>query len=177
MNQDWHLANSSWTVPLAEMRDNRIVRTTPVEPGKLTSLLVWTQQKLWAVARSGVDVGRLVQITDRSKREGALICGKRKGSSFIRRDGVRCHFKIVVREVEGGLEPISYALQLDAPDDHRISPRFLRWEYSGKRQPNVDAVKEPLAHVHPGHDDVRLPSPVLGPKELITVFLGLELWT
>jgi hypothetical protein len=95
---------------------------------------------------------------------------------FVRKDGVACNFKIVVRETKESLELLSYVLHLEAPQNHAAGPQFLRWEYSPERKTNVDAIKEPLAHIHPGHDHVRVPSAVLSPKELIAVFLTLEIW-
>lgn len=176
MNRDWRATNSSWAVPLAEERDERIASDIPFESGRLIKLEVWAKNQLLAVAATGVDVRRLVRTSGRRGQERTLICGKRKEDRFIRKDGVCCNFKIVVREVDAGLELVSYVLHLDAPEDHDAPPRFLRWEYTARRKKNVDAIREPLAHLHPGHDDVRLPTPVHGPKELIAMFLGLELW-
>lgn len=176
MNANWRTRNT-WAIALAERRDDRIVSALPVEPIEMTQLLVWTKIQLRAVAASGVDADKLVQITGDHQRERALVCGDRKGLEFIRQDGIACNFKIVVREVGSSLELLSYVLHLNAPKDHQTGPLFLRWEYAPERKKNVDAVKEPLAHLHPGHDHVRVPSPVLSPKELISVFLSVELWS
>ena len=175
MNLHWR-AKNGWAVELAELRDTRIVSILPTEPRTMTSLLVWTKTQLRSVAAPGVDADKLVQMTGGAQQERALVCGERSGATFVRQDGVACNFRIVVRELKGKLELLSYVLHLDAPKDHAVGPRFLRWEYSPERKTNVDAVKEPLAHLHPGHDHVRVPSAVLSPRELITVFLTLEIW-
>ena len=175
MNADWRTENP-WAIDLAERRDERIVAAPPSERGSMTSLLIWTQTHLRSVAAAGVDAYGLVQMAGRPHAERILVCGEREGASFVRRDGVRCHFVIVVRERDDALDLISYVLHVDAPEGEGPCPRFLRWEYSPERKDGVDAVKEPLAHFHPGHDHIRIPSPVLSPKELIAVFLCLERW-
>lgn len=175
MNTEWRTKNG-WAVDLAEERDRRIVSGPPAEPITMTSLLVWTKNKLRDVAAPGVDADKLVQMTGGPQEERALVCGDRTGAAFVRRDGVACNFKIVVRALEKKLELLSYVLHLNSPPGHAVGPRFLRWEYSSARKTNVDALKEPLAHLHPGHDCVRLPSAVLSPRELITVFLAIEIW-
>lgn len=174
MNLDWRTKNR-WAVELAELRDTRIVSVLPTEAHTMSSLLVWTKTQLRAVAKPGVDVEKLVQMTGGPQQERALVCGTRSGAAFVRQDGVACNFKIVVRELNRKLELLSYVLHLDAPKGHAVGPQFLRWEYAPQRKTNVDAVKEPLAHLHPGHDQVRVPSAVLSPRELITVFLALEI--
>lgn len=176
MNDAWRTENV-WAVTDAERRDDRIVSALPGEKCKMTSLLVWAQTHLKAVAARGVDVESLVQMTGPAGGERILVCGERDGAFFERSDGVRCHFKIAVRESGGELALLSYVLHLDAPKGHTACPPFLRWEYSPTRKSGVDALKESLSHLHPGHDHVRVPSPVLSPKELITLFLGLELWS
>lgn len=175
MNSAWRTANA-WAVDVAERRDVRVTSNVPVEECNMASLKVWTQRYLRTVAARGVDVESLVQMSGPAGGERVLVCGDRDGPSFERCDGVRCHFKIVVRESRGQLETISYVMHVDAPTGRAASPSFLRWECAPTRKSGVDALKEPLSHLHPGHDHVRLPSPVLSPKELIVVFLGLELW-
>lgn len=175
MNDAWRRHNG-WAIELAEARDERLVTEPPPEKLSMTGLLVWTKKQLHDVAARDVNVHSLVQISARTQRERALTCGRRDGPFFVRSDGVRCHFIIDVREVGKELRLLSYVMHLDAPEGHPAAPSFLRWEYQRERRPGVDAVKEPLAHLHPGHDHVRVPAPVLSPKELITVFLGVELW-
>ena len=103
-----------------------------------------------------------------------VLCGERSGPSYRRKDGLACNFVVVVREQENGLEVLSYAMHLAAPDG--AQPGFLRWEYERERKDGVDAIREPLAHLHPGHDQVRLPAPILSPRELVAAFLGLPAW-
>jgi hypothetical protein len=172
MNDAWRRENP-WAITLAEARDTRLVACPPIEPGKLTQLKVWTVTHLRPVAARGIDVEALVQMTGRAGAERTLRCGDRDGAQFVRRDGLSCHFLINLLETPTGLQLLSYAFHVDAPGS---TPAFLRWEYAVSRKAGVDAVKEPLAHLHPGHDDVRLPAPVLGPREIIAVFLGLERW-
>jgi hypothetical protein len=174
MNEAWRRENPKM-VALAELRDVRIVDAAPIEECNMTQLLVWTKNALRKVAARGVNVDSLVRMDGDPNRQRTLVCGDRKERAFVRQDGVRCNFKINVLERGKKLTLLSYALHLDAPTEHR-APTFLRWEFEQSRKAGVDAIKEPLAHLHPGHDAVRVPSPVLSPKELILLLLGTDLW-
>jgi hypothetical protein len=172
MNAAWHIENAKWAEPIGLARDKRILGMPVIERCSMNALLVWTKDRLSAVARAGVDVNSLVQMTGKPNAERVLVCGTRGGTQFVRSDGVACNFRIVVVENGNSLALCSYAFHVDSPD--QAIPPFLRWEFSFERKPNVSATREPLAHMHPGHDQVRLPAPVLSPKELITCFLAVE---
>lgn len=161
---------------MAESRDRRITSKVPEEPKTMTQLLVWTKNQMRLIAAEGVEVEKLIKITGKHKGERALLCGDRNSTWFARSDGLTCNFAIAVRENDDHLELLSYVLHLECTAPTMAGPKFLRFEYSPSRKDGVSAVKEPLAHMHPGHDHVRIPSPVFSPSELITLFTSLHLW-
>lgn len=176
MDKAW-IEENQWAIRDAEHRDRRIVGEPPRWEQSINGLGVWVRKVLHPVAASGCSASGLVQWSTPSA-DGAcvLLCGERDGKAFERSDGLRCNFKINLRKSDKHLELLSYAMHVDAPGDD-VHPRFLRWEFQPARKPGVHAIREPLAHLHPGHDRVRVPSPVLSPRELVAVFLGLERWS
>ena len=176
MNANWRKENA-WALQLAEGRDSRILSATPVaEPGRLNQLVTWTKRKLRSVAASGVNVENLVQ-RGKDGDKVTLICGRRGETAFEREDGLRCLFKMNFLEENKSLKLLSYALEIRSPSsDSKVSPLFLRWEYVFEKSERLDPIFEPQSHLHPGHRDIRVPAPVLSPKELIALFLGLQKW-
>lgn len=120
-------------------------------------------------------VGQIVTLSPRDESGmRVLTCGESRAPGFTRRDGLKCSFTFNLKVLAAKeVQIYSYAFEVTAPDDHPMRAAYLRWEYSPTRKENVDALREPLAHVHPGDDDARIPSPVLTPKELIAQFLEL----
>ncbi len=177
MNSTWRRTND-WAITCATTRDNRIIQAAPREEVGFQAFFIWVVNQMKSVAGGGCDVSTLIQQKGERRGPQSVVCGKRDGSSFERLDGLKCHFKMTVLEKGSGknkqIEVLSYVLHVDGQSE--ACPSFLRWEFATERKHNVDAVKEPLSHLHPGHDHIRLPSPVLSPKELIGVFLGLENW-
>lgn len=174
-------SRDSTTTPLelAERLDERVLASIPCERCTPNQLLVWMYATLGEHAARGVDVHALIKMSRQTDGgERTFLCGERDGPQFRKRDGLACRFKINVRvsHAQRELHLLSYALQVVAPCEEAATPRFLRWEFSRERKPGVDAAGEPRSHLHPGHQRIRLPSPVMSPKELVSLFVNLTAW-
>lgn len=95
--------------------------------------------------------------------------------AFKRDDGAWFTFMFQVSDVGGSLRLESYALRLCFP--RGSTPAFLRFDLDGPGKANPAAhEREGLrSHLHPGHDDLRVPAPILHPLELLDlVIYGLR---
>jgi hypothetical protein len=86
---------------------------------------------------------------------------------FRFRSGARLSFGITVRDRNQHSELFAYRFDYRAPD------RFLRFDLNGKPHPNP--LREPRAHLHPGAEDIRVPTPPLTPIEVLDLlFFAVE---
>ncbi len=105
------------------------------------------------------------------KRTGKLPC-------FRRHDGAWFVFTITVRRRhKQPLELYAYDFELCFPEhgdqEEPRSPRFVRFDLNDPKHDNK--AKGLRCHVHPGHDDLIAPAPVLSPVELLDLFLSEDL--
>ena len=85
--------------------------------------------------------------------------------------GSRLSFLIVIREEAGSSELISYRFHHAFSGDH--SPAFLRFDLNGEG--HSEPLQEPRSHLHPGIEDVRTPTPILHPVEILDrIFFVIE---
>lgn len=83
-------------------------------------------------------------------------------------DGGWITFSAVLRPNRETLEILAYTFERVFRSD--AQPRFVRFDYNVLDHDND---KRGLrSHVHPGNDDMQLPSPILAPHELIELLLG-----
>ena len=61
----------------------------------------------------------------------------------------------------------AYDFELVFPEGHE--PAFVRFDLNEPGHPNED--REIRSHMHPGNDDLLVPAPVMGPRELIDVLV------
>jgi hypothetical protein len=164
---------------LARRRDaDLIARVSPqaIEFSTFMSLFVWVKAQLEESAHPTCDVASIVRCqTPRSNEgRGVILCGQRESSFYVRSDGLRCVFEWNLIELDRErLRWDSYGFHVDCPSEGAAGPSFLRWEYRPTRKSGVTAVAEPLSHLHPGTQRYRVPSPVLSPRELISMFLSM----
>jgi hypothetical protein len=104
------------------------------------------------------------------KRTGDKPC-------FRRRDGAFFHFSITVRPRRGQpLELVAYDFELcfsDPDNPEARAPRFVRFDLNEPAHGNES--RGLRCHLHPGHDDLIAPAPLLSPVELLDLFLGEDL--
>lgn len=87
---------------------------------------------------------------------------------FVRDDHGVVHFSLEVQESRGNpLELIAYNFEVYFPDRQPIP--FVRFDLNDRGHSNDDLGLR--AHVHPGHDDIQLPSPLLPPIEALRFVL------
>ncbi|WP_428263577.1 hypothetical protein [Haliangium sp.] len=93
---------------------------------------------------------------------------------FQRHDGALFRFSIIVAE-RGRSKPldlIGYVFELRFPDDvvqDARTPRFIRFDLNVPDHNNES--KGLRCHLHPGHDDLQVPSALMTPGELLELFI------
>jgi hypothetical protein len=75
----------------------------------------------------------------------------------------RLSFGIEIRETQGRSSLVAYRFRLSLPDG--MSPSFYRFDLNS--QAHESPLKEPRAHYHVAMEQIRLPSPVLTPVEIL----------
>ena len=117
----------------------------------------------------------LTQLRERDLHRGAFcVVGGEKNQDrdpsrphFRRKDGSWFDFSITVREVGGRLELLAYDFEL------RLAPGmgvpFLRFDLNLPDHRNQD--RELRCHLHPGHDDILVPAPLMSPIEVLALFI------
>lgn len=88
-------------------------------------------------------------------------------------NGMQAHGKFVIASKAKRHTLIAYRFEVARTGGAGIPP-FVRYDFDFK--PHADPVNHPQAHLHPGHADVRVPAPVLRPKELLQWFLTMAAW-
>jgi hypothetical protein len=87
---------------------------------------------------------------------------------FVRSDGGVVHFALTLREGNAGkAEILAYGFEVYFPSQDPIA--FVRFDLNLHGHDNdEDGLR---SHVHPGNDDLQLPSPILAPLEAILLVL------
>ncbi len=100
---------------------------------------------------------------------------KRRGDKprFVRNDGAWFHFTITVdMRDRRPLALIAYDFELVFPEklvkEHQF-PLFVRFDLNQPGHRND--CRELRAHMHPGHDDLITPAPLMAPLEILRLFL------
>jgi hypothetical protein len=119
--------------------------------------------------RQNVDSGRnnnlyAILKTVKSGDLGTITLGPQfdKGpteSHFYARSGARLSFGITLREGNGRCRLVAYRFHFHLPEG--AIPHFYRFDLNDRA--HSTPLVEPRSHLHPGHDDIRLPTPVLNP--------------
>jgi hypothetical protein len=81
--------------------------------------------------------------------------------------GARLSFGITLAADDRESRLLGYRFHYVAPDGK--SPTFIRFDLN--RELHSSPLMEPLCHMHPGHDDIRLPSVVMHPLHVLEVVL------
>jgi hypothetical protein len=96
---------------------------------------------------------------------------------FRRHDGAWFNFTITVRHrTPQPVEIVAYDFELCFPPRSQQDaglPRFIRFDLNEPGHAND--VKGLRCHVHPGHDDLSAPAPLMSPVEILDLFLTGEL--
>jgi hypothetical protein len=104
------------------------------------------------------------------KRTGQHPC-------FRRRDGAWFTFTITVcRRGRGPLDLHAYDFELcfpEARDRDARFPRFVRFDLNPPGHDNEGRALR--CHMHPGHDDLIVPAPLMTPLEILDLFVSGEL--
>jgi hypothetical protein len=82
---------------------------------------------------------------------------------FRFRSGARLSFGLTLIEGVTGWRLRSYRFQVNLPGGRNWP--YFRFDFTGR--PHNDPLPEPLCHLHPGFPNLRLPSPVMTPLEVL----------
>jgi hypothetical protein len=86
---------------------------------------------------------------------------------FTFRSGARLSFGVTVRDCRQASVLVAYRF------DYRDKNGFQRFDLNAK--PHTDPLREPRAHLHPGQEDIRIPTPHLSPMEVLDIlFVVIE---
>lgn len=98
-------------------------------------------------------------------RQGVVQIGGGDIGRFVRSsDGATFDFGITADyPATGSPRLVAFRYRLVFQD--RSSPAFLRFDLN--RKPHEDPLREPQCHIHPGHQDIRCPFPLLSPLEML----------
>lgn len=89
---------------------------------------------------------------------------------FKRTDDAWFDFALTLREDRRGVILLSYSGELRFPaGDQWNGLSFLRWDMNGADHHNQQRFLR--CHLHPGHEELLVPSPMLHPLELVEVLL------
>jgi hypothetical protein len=106
---------------------------------------------------------------DLPARGQVQINGGRIGSDaevFVRADGATFDFGVTIDYDSTPPSLVAYRFQIRYPGGTPVP--FLRYDLNRpETQPKHDVLNEPRCHLHPGSDDVRVPSPLAHPVELL----------
>jgi hypothetical protein len=93
---------------------------------------------------------------------------------LCRTDGAWFHFTLLLEEQRREcIRLLAYDFELVYPDGHR--PWFVRFDLNPPGHPNE--AREIRSHLHPGSEDLMVPSPILEPLEAIHLMLSLPIVT
>jgi hypothetical protein len=134
-----------------------------------------------ALVNGAYHVGQLLRLTATSRSGDphvfALTGGPkdlrreaspRREERFLRDDGAVIHFALIVRERQGApLDLIAYGFEIYFPTRQPIA--FVRFDLNDRRHSNDDLGLR--AHLHPGNEDLQLPSPLLFPLDALNFLI------
>ena len=87
---------------------------------------------------------------------------------ITRDDGAWIHFTITVLErPKQLLDLIAYDFEIVFPDAHPL--RWLRFDLNLPGHANEE--RNLRSHMHPGHDDMQVPAPMMRPNEILHVLI------
>lgn len=123
----------------------QLLRLTPDPKGR---------PRCWALTGGPRDFGRTTE--------------PRLDAQFVRADGGVVHFHMTLLEGDGRIvEVLAYGFEVYFPSRNPIA--FVRFDLNSRGHDNDEAGLR--SHLHPGNDDLQLPSPVLEPLEALLVVL------
>jgi len=134
-----------------------------------------------ALVNGVYDVGQLLRLTVASRSGDPNVFALTGGpkdfgrtdtpehvSHFIRDDGAVIHFALIVRERPGApLDLVVYGFEIYFPSQQPIA--FVRFDLNDRRHSNDDLGLR--AHLHPGNEDLQLPSPLMSPLDALNFLI------
>lgn len=135
---------------------------------KTTLLTAWTRGYLLTPHHEVTALMKREESDGNILIEGGVVDFRRTSEKdqFRRKDGGLFNFGVTVRE-KPALELIAYRFELRLPQGSE--PRFIRFDLNRPDHDNSEAGIR--CHLHPGHDDLLVPSALLAPVEILELYL------
>lgn len=97
-----------------------------------------------------------------------------ESACLVRDDGAWIHFTVTViegRKRTDGLVLFAYDFEIVFADhEGDRHPAFVRIDLNTPDHPN--AMRDLRSHLHPGHDDLQVPAPILAPEEALDLMVN-----
>ena len=154
----------------------------PAVEGRASSLFSALETHLRNAIDEGIlvtnqaQVRQLLKMVPSQRAEGrrAYVIGagdiehaQLNGNFFYRRDGARISFGVTMLETPEGLNLDSYRFSIRFR--HGAIPPFIRFDLNTPRP--QDPLTAPRCHIHPGSEDVVIPTLAMAPIEILDRFL------
>jgi hypothetical protein len=173
--------SNQWMVSCKEIQQ-RLLDSTNLKTHKAKALRTNIYRYLTKACDEGIlkdklsDINKLLQMTSPSKGRVEILGGVRNFKRrkeiphFERRDGCWFDFSIMIDESIS--EIIGFDFEIRFPENSSV--QFLRFDLN---LPEHDNEANGLRfHIHPGNDDLMIPSAPMNPLEILYLFLyGLQL--
>jgi hypothetical protein len=91
------------------------------------------------------------------------------GRHLRRSDGAWFDFSITVREIDSQVEVLTYRFEIRFPPG--FGAPFLRFDHNLPEVVGGKPATEPRSHLHPGYDDLRVPTPQMSPEEIMRILV------
>lgn len=110
-----------------------------------------------------------------ARLESANFKRSRAEPHFLRQDGAWFDFMVTGRGTAGrGLEILAYSCEIRFPDELLTFPRFVRFDLNPPGHANESAAMR--CHMHPGHNDLQVVAPFIGPLEILDLCIHGLTW-
>lgn len=134
---------------------------------RLIRTALWKASDERAIVNAPQEVFRLLK--SKKDAKAIVIDGGTEAEPFVRTsDAAEFNFGVTLTIDEGGgVTLLAYRFHLKYRQG--CSPPYVRMDLNPTT--HEDALREPRAHVHAGADDVRIPTPLMHPMELLDLVI------
>jgi hypothetical protein len=134
--------------------------------------LVRGLRKLLQDSEQSETSNNVFKLLRQSRKSGAITLGpandcEATSEHFLFDRGSRLSFALTLRQVQGAWALVAFVFDLHFADGHQ--PAFLR--FCPRGETHEDPVREPLLHLHPGNDHMRVPCGFLHPQLILSWIL------
>lgn len=185
MSSERRVASERSLTQAMRAMQSRLWETLPTQPRSASDLYSEFGRTLRRAILDGVlangdyQIGKLLRLSSDGKLGVVTLTGGPKDFNrltsaaqiedrFVRDDGAVIHFSLTLRETQASpIELIAYSFEVYFPSKEPIE--FIRFDLNKKGHDNADIGLR--SHLHPGHEDLQMPSPLLSPVDALGFLL------